>query len=425
MTKPFSEPAVGAGEGETGREPSGTPPSRSGEPSRTAAERRRRIGPGWALAKGRFVVLTAGFVVAAVATPFSGAQTVISAFGLVWVGVSALHAVALRFPYRSWFDDLVVPAVDVGFVTAVVAVTDGAESPLRWLLIVAPAVWASARQPHIVLLGTFGAFAYVVGSAGDLTDPHSLRTMVGFLAIYGGATFTAETAARSRYREATLQRTVDDTRQDAEATLLAHARAQQETLVLQLHDGPLQIILAVKHDLEEGAANDTLDRDSLLQDITATIDAMRMLTADLYDGVIGDADLAKSLTQIAEEAGRRGGLPVTVSVGAGCGGHRDALIQRTVRELLANVEKHAQASRAVVTLRALDEPSRLRLIVSDDGKGLHPAARHKQANRRHLGLTSIQHAIDAINGSVEFTALRPGTQITIELPTVPAGHGHR
>jgi signal transduction histidine kinase len=81
------------------------------------------------------------------------------------------------------------------------------------------------------------------------------------------------------------------------------------------------------------------------------------------------------------------------------------------RELLANIEKHARASRVMVTLTWSDE---LALEILDDGRGFLLDGFDKN---EHFGLTIIEMRTRELNGKISIiSAPNEGTKVSIQLP---------
>ncbi|GHD25757.1 sensor histidine kinase [Nocardiopsis kunsanensis] len=90
----------------------------------------------------------------------------------------------------------------------------------------------------------------------------------------------------------------------------------------------------------------------------------------------------------------------------------EAALFRVAQEALTNVARHAQASRAVVTLSYLDEV--VLLDVRDDGRGM---ARGRSGG---FGLSSMRQRIRSIGGSVEIESEDGrGTAVSASVPVVP------
>jgi signal transduction histidine kinase len=89
---------------------------------------------------------------------------------------------------------------------------------------------------------------------------------------------------------------------------------------------------------------------------------------------------------------------------------------RVIRELLRNIEKHAQSRH--VSIMVGKDNGHLSIIVEDDGRGFRPT----QATGQHpsiggFGLLSITEQVKSIGGHVEVeTTLGQGTRTVVQAP---------
>jgi CheY-like chemotaxis protein len=92
------------------------------------------------------------------------------------------------------------------------------------------------------------------------------------------------------------------------------------------------------------------------------------------------------------------------------------MLYQSVRELLINVVKHANTSRAKVCL-SLDASQQLRIVVQDSGPGFDMAAQTMTAVGRHFGLESIRERMEAMGGTLQMeTGPNQGTKVILRLP---------
>ena len=92
-------------------------------------------------------------------------------------------------------------------------------------------------------------------------------------------------------------------------------------------------------------------------------------------------------------------------------------LYRIVQECLTNVSKHAGASEVTVELERSPgaEGESVRLSVRDNGSGFVPGS------RRGLGLLGMQERVDALKGSIQFTAAPgAGTIVDVAIPVQEA-----
>ncbi|MFB9883919.1 ATP-binding protein, partial [Planobispora siamensis] len=101
----------------------------------------------------------------------------------------------------------------------------------------------------------------------------------------------------------------------------------------------------------------------------------------------------------------------------------ESALLRTAQEALANVAKHAHATRVGVTLSYLEHE--VALDVRDDGEGFDPAALEAapESSPREggFGLTIMRQRVEALAGTLQIES-EPGagTGISACIPLLPA-----
>jgi signal transduction histidine kinase len=210
-----------------------------------------------------------------------------------------------------------------------------------------------------------------------------------------------------------------------EHTLVSAGERRLVRLGFDLHDGPLQELVAFAEDLRIARAN--------IEPLLATSDRMR--AGGCFDDLatrLGELD--RELRQIAHsvrsttalarpledalpwevEALRRAGVDTELSISGDIASLTDSqkiVIYRVVQEALHNVRKHSGAARAVVNVR-----STARLVevtVADDGCGL--GARATADDR--LGLAGVTERVQLLGGAVTIDSPPAGgTSVRVALP---------
>lgn len=146
-------------------------------------------------------------------------------------------------------------------------------------------------------------------------------------------------------------------------------------------------------------------------DLRETIDGLR-LTVDRPGGFDG------ALRIHVEDFSRRSGLPVDCScVDAPPDLPPEVALHllRITQEALANVRRHAHASRVWVSLAR--ENGALELTVADDGQGFDAAS---PLARGHVGLASMRERVRSLDGQLTFaTSPGQGTRMTARVPLPP------
>jgi signal transduction histidine kinase len=157
-------------------------------------------------------------------------------------------------------------------------------------------------------------------------------------------------------------------------------------------------------------------------------EAARAAYADVREGILGlrtslgqDRGLLDALRAYLEQWQTQSGIAAELTTIPAEGfaprlaPSAEVQLLRIVQEALANVRKHAGASRVAVRLREVDEA--VEAVVEDDGAGFEPAALGPAAFPR-FGLATMRERAEAIGGTFAVdSALGEGTRVSIRVPT--------
>ncbi len=203
---------------------------------------------------------------------------------------------------------------------------------------------------------------------------------------------------------------------------------ERQRLAQVLHDHLQQILVAAKLKVDRVLRRPLAEplTSSLKQTVELLDQALtesRSLTAELGPPILYDAGLAAGLEWLARQMHERHGLHVHLETdveAASVAKDIAVLLFQTVRELLFNVVKHAQAETASVQITSLDH-DRIRLVVEDQGVGFNPQELENQRLGDRFGLFSIRERLSFVGGYLNLESKpRQGTRITIEVPLPPA-----
>jgi PAS domain S-box-containing protein len=244
---------------------------------------------------------------------------------------------------------------------------------------------------------TFGVIGAMVARGREPMQPHE----VDLLQAFG-----AQAAVSFAYARA---------RRDAEQL---HLVSERERIARDLHDSVIQRLFAVGLSLEATSrrpAAETADRlRRAVADIDDTIRSIRSSIFSLEARPDDEAGLRSRVLEVVAEAAPALGFEPSVRFE----GPVDTLandevtdnIVATLREALANVARHAQATLARVTVAADED---IVLIVDDDGVG----ASTFQREGGH-GVTNLNERARMLGGRVSITPLSPsGTRVDWRVPT--------
>jgi two-component system sensor histidine kinase DevS len=202
---------------------------------------------------------------------------------------------------------------------------------------------------------------------------------------------------------------------------------ERERIGMDLHDGTIQSIYAVGLALENArmllrenpmGAEDRLQK--AMEDLNHTIRDIRSYILDLRPRQLQGESVLEGLARLVSEF--RQNTKVEVSLAAPKEPLSDLpkmhamTLFHICQEALANIAKHAKASK--VTIDLWTTPDRVLLEVSDDGQGFELDKTSKTVGH---GLANIQTRVQNVGGDVDITSANgEGTSILAWVPRLPA-----
>ncbi|MFC9836822.1 sensor histidine kinase [Rhodococcus sp. NPDC127530] len=318
-------------------------------------------------------------------------------------------------PWAGW----VSTAADVTAVVALCVVSGGATSVLLPVFFLLPISVAFQYRPRLTaIVGVCTAVGYqvvwIVYSKRDdaVGFPDEVYLYFGFLLWLAAAT-TALSYVLVR-RSATVISLMDVRRQLIAESMGAEERERRQ-LAEDLHDGPLQNVLAARLDVEEALERNPDDMlvaaESALRETAAQL---RSTVTTLHPQVLAQLGLTAALRELADLYARRG---FEMSVSLDDVGHPDSqeLLYRVARELLTNVTKHARAT--TIELALTRAGGRTTLTVADDGAGFDPAVVPERVAQGHIGLASHIVRVESLGGTFDVTSSPgAGTRVVVTVP---------
>ncbi|HEY0688433.1 MAG TPA: histidine kinase [Kribbella sp.] len=265
------------------------------------------------------------------------------------------------------------------------------------------------------------------GPIAEFAHTLGIRSAVGTPILVDDRIWGAMFAAWTQPREIPSE-TVDRITEITELVATAIANAESRTALVEsrarvvaasddtrrrierdLHDGAQQRLVTLALKLRSHQSTIPADLAELFAEVASgleeTVDDLRELSRGIHPAVLSDGGLEPALNGLA----RRAPLPVTVDVRVPRRPPEriEIAVYYIVAEALTNVAKHAQASGALVDVRALDGV--VRVSVSDDGVGGADPSRGS-------GLLGVRDRVDSLGGTMRLTSPPPGTSLVVELP---------
>lgn len=208
------------------------------------------------------------------------------------------------------------------------------------------------------------------------------------------------------------------------AEIVRALEAERAATAEDVLDDPVQKMTAVglRLDMLRAALEGTEHEAAvvrLAEDVRTAIHRLRQLIFDLHPTALGSDGLVEALRELVRTMAEE--WPFEIEL-------RETLdhepppevatvLYRVTQEALANVAKHARASRAWVAVESVD--GSVRVEVRDDGVGFDPAVATRP-RPGHLGLAATEERIRLVRGRFEVrSAPGRGTTVGFVVPLAP------
>ena len=290
-----------------------------------------------------------------------------------------------------------------------------------------PLVWVLAGSLRSALVANV-AFALSVGvgflvsngtSPGSLTEAGlTVAISLGFSLAMG--LWISRIATLSEERLALVQQLTSAQEQLAALGREAGAVAERERLARELHDTIAQDLTALvmlaqraRRELDPDAGSAPGETLRLIEETArSTLTETRALVAVHSRVELPEGGILSALGRLAENFARETGVDAAVVADdplPPLSRDTEVVILRCAQEALANVRKHAGASR--VRLHVSADAREVRLRVHDDGRGFDP-----DAAPRGFGLGGMRDRLALAQGTFAVDSGDTGTSLTVTLP---------
>jgi two-component system NarL family sensor kinase len=344
------------------------------------------------------------------------AYPVIWVASLVWVGRPRVAGTD-----RGWIL-LVLDIVVLGVLTVIVGVS-AEDSWTAYMIIngffLLPILAATQLRPGLALalavptVGVYLLSSITTRAAND--EPWrslSLRVVVLVAVCIGSVALSR--IQRSRVLEIA---TLAIERAGLLVELTDVEERERRQLSEALHDGALQYVLAARMDLEDIRDGDPEAVDRVDHALTRSAGLLRRTVSELHPAVLEQAGLVRAVQDLAEGLRSRGYAVEVRHDGVPVGPASDAerVVFGAVRELVANVVKHAEAQSVLLELALAD--GELVAVVADDGVGFDEESAARQLAAGHIGLASQRLRVEAAGGRLVASAVEPhGMRVAVSVP---------
>lgn len=296
-----------------------------------------------------------------------------------------------------------------------------------------------------IIYGRRGAipFSALLMAAYELVAVEGLPTMhphldaqtIGFSPLLYPAAVAAGVAAREMVERGVATEALLHERTEAlvgERERLRVARELHDSLAKTV-EGLSMTALALPTRCERNPSSAAQLARQLAADAAQAAREARALMSDLRGNPADSLSLGLAISSQAEAFARRSGIGVEVLDPSGGLDRADGMVEprarhellRIVGEALVNAERHGQAKRVTLTVRAQDDT--LNLSVDDDGCGLdEPLDLERLKAAGHFGLAGMHERARALGAELSVARRRGGgTSVRLRLPGVLSAEDER
>jgi len=208
---------------------------------------------------------------------------------------------------------------------------------------------------------------------------------------------------------------------------------ERQRLARQIHDGPAQSLtnLILQAEIcERLFDNDPVqarvELGNLKNSVNTTFQKIRGFILTLRPMMLDDLGLMPTLKQYVQDFEEKAEMKASLTVlgrEARLPSHTEVTIFRVIQELLNNVQTHAHATNAQVTLDF--QEALVVASVEDDGSGFDVNEIQSPAQQRKgLGLHTIQERAEMLGGEVQIEShIGRGTKVRMEIPVAQVAQG--
>jgi signal transduction histidine kinase len=199
---------------------------------------------------------------------------------------------------------------------------------------------------------------------------------------------------------------------------------ERQRIAAELHDSTAQHLAAIGLNAMSLKARSATDAGTqrLWQDVEESLEEvtreLRAFTYLLHPTRLESDGLNAALQRYVEGFAARTGLTVTLKLSAGIDDLPMPLrrsMLRIVQEALANVHRHASASRVWVSQKLAG--NRLHLIIADDGGGIKGSTEHGAATPPHgVGIPGMRERLRQFGGKLKIKSGSRGTTVHVSVP---------
>jgi two-component system sensor histidine kinase DegS len=278
-----------------------------------------------------------------------------------------------------------------------------------------------------------GIFAWALSASvaiPTVLDWHSISVVINLAILLLPVLVVAVIAGERRWRESQRrnygERELE--RQTYIARLVETQEAERTRIAQELHDETLQtlMVIANRADYLASATEDEGQVKGNLwikKQVLQTMDNLRRLSMNLRPSILDNFGLVSGVRWLANNCNTQHGCLVDVRVDGEeqtMSSLSQVTVFRVVQEALNNMQRHARAKTAIITLEFAED--RLLLEMRDDGVGFEvPERLGAYVTDGKLGIMGMEQRILSVGGEIHMASTPDrGTKIWAWVPYAPS-----
>jgi signal transduction histidine kinase len=211
-------------------------------------------------------------------------------------------------------------------------------------------------------------------------------------------------------------------------SMLRAEEAERQRIAVELHDDTIQVMVAALVGMD--ACQATIDRDDpggalesmarARATLAEAVDRVRRMSFELRPPLLDAQGLGSAASDLVDEVSAECGLETQVDINLRrYAPEIEILAYRTLRELIANVRKHARAQH--LKLRMHEQATAIVCVLTDDGVGFDSRRFELPSGRRgmrlHLGLDATIERVRIAGGTFAIdSGTGGGTSVRFTVP---------
>jgi len=198
--------------------------------------------------------------------------------------------------------------------------------------------------------------------------------------------------------------------------------SERKSIAMNLHDDLGQKLTAIKMDLNWLKSKPVDSRKEMEKRLTGlmelvddSVGTVQKISSELRPAILYDLGLKDAVEWQFGEFSRSTGINCSLHIVPEeftLDENLSVTVFRILQEALTNVARHSSATEVTLNLEVTD--SAIKILLSDNGKGIDP---EKLRNHSSFGLISMRERAEALSGRIEVSGVKDkGTKVKLEIP---------